>query len=220
MIESYRADYPGEFVVVNTKWSGGKKDQQREWIPNPIENQHISGRAVCIGSDTDLGRFNYSVLQRHRGGLLGSKKVQTYSIGSVAQEMRLDFAVENSPEKLNELIASQYAENNVVYTSARNCIAHPGSFYLIPRNPLLINFVTPVYLAAFDSHKEIFLLGYTKDHPETNLRWRQQLADVINTYKGTKFFAIGEPSNMPDEILSCSNLETMNYHEWVSYADV
>ena len=51
----YRADYPGEFVVIESRWISGKKEEKREWIPNPIENQHISGRAACIGSTFDQG---------------------------------------------------------------------------------------------------------------------------------------------------------------------
>ena len=51
--ERYRTDYTGEFLITQATWSGGKKRQKREWVANPIENQHISGRAVCIGSDGD-----------------------------------------------------------------------------------------------------------------------------------------------------------------------
>ncbi len=49
MLERYRKEYDGEFVIVENKISGGKKYQEREWIDNPIENQHISGRAAVIG---------------------------------------------------------------------------------------------------------------------------------------------------------------------------
>jgi hypothetical protein len=68
----YRTDYDGEFIVTQSTWSGGKKRQKREWVANPIKNQHISGRAVCIASDHDLPNFDYTRLQRHRGGLLGT----------------------------------------------------------------------------------------------------------------------------------------------------
>ena len=47
----YRQDYAGEFVILETRWTKGKKVERREWIENPIQNQHISGRAVCIGSN-------------------------------------------------------------------------------------------------------------------------------------------------------------------------
>jgi hypothetical protein len=33
----------------------------REWIPNPIENHHISGRAACIGSTTDIDAFDFTL---------------------------------------------------------------------------------------------------------------------------------------------------------------
>ena len=69
----YRIDYPGEFVITHTRWAGGKKDETREWIANPIENHHISGRAACIGHTSEKQYFDYTRLQNHRGGLLGSK---------------------------------------------------------------------------------------------------------------------------------------------------
>ena len=127
----YRTDYAGEFVILETKWSAGKKSEQREWIPNPIENHHLSGRAACIGSTLDLYRFDYTRLARHRGGLLGSKKLQTYGTGIVAQQMRLDFAVETDLTNINKLLETNYQTDNIVYTSPRYCAANPGKFYLI-----------------------------------------------------------------------------------------
>jgi hypothetical protein len=119
----YRTDYAGEFVILETRWGAGKKEETREWIPNPIENHHLSGRAACIGSDLDRWQFDYTRLQRHRGGLLGSKKLQTYGTGSIAQQMRLDFAVETNTNNLNKILATGYQQDNIVYTTARNCIS-------------------------------------------------------------------------------------------------
>lgn len=219
----FRADYPGEFVVVNTIWEGGKRTEQREWIANPIENQHISGRAACIGSrdsrQPQLG-FDYRVLQRHRGGLLGSLKLQTYGTGEIAQDMRLDFAVDVDPKILQTLIENKYYEDNVVYTTARNCIDNPGDFYLIPQNPRLLMPALPVYLAAFDGHREIFLLGYSKqmvfDHP----RWFDNVNEVFEAYTGVKFWLVGEPTIMPDLWLENANVRTMTYREFISYCDI
>lgn len=219
----FRADYPGEFVVVNTIWEGGKRTEQREWIANPIENQHISGRATCIGSrdsrQPHLG-FDYRVLQRHRGGLLGSLKLQTYGTGEIAQDMRLDFAVDIEPVILQKLIENKYYEDNVVYTTARNCIDNPGDFYLIPQNPRLLMPALPVYLAAFDGHREIFLIGYSKqmtfDHP----RWFDDVNEVFKAYNGVKFYLVGEPTIMPELWLECANVSTLTYREFISYCDV
>ena len=109
-----RADYDGEFIISHTRWSNGKKEQHREWIANPIQNQHISGRAACIGSDVDKCFFDYTRLQRHRGGLLASKKLQTYGIGAIALEMRLDFTVDSQSENLKPLIENNYYEDNEI----------------------------------------------------------------------------------------------------------
>lgn len=219
----YRIDYPGEFVITRSVWSGGKKTEEREWIPNPIENQHISGRAACIGTNTDRIGFNYTILQRHRGGLLGSKKLQTYGTGVIAEEMRLDFAVENNSEQLTKLIEVGYPENNVVYTSARNCIAYPGEFYLVPLNPPhLLTPIVPVYLACFDDHREIFLLGYTNDAYEQigNDCWVNQLFEIIQAYSSNKFYIVGEQSNIPEKLFDLPNVAPMSHREFISYADV
>ena len=64
MPERYRTDYDGEFVIVSNTIKNGKKHQEREWIENPIENQHISGRAAVIGNGDSRyitkvhGKFN------------------------------------------------------------------------------------------------------------------------------------------------------------------
>jgi hypothetical protein len=219
----FRADYPGEFVIVNTVWENGKRTEQREWIANPIENQHISGRAACIGSQDskqeELG-FDYRVLQRHRGGLLGSLKLQTYGTGLIAEDMRLDFAVDLDPVQLQKLIETKYYEDNVVYTTARNCIQNPGDFYLIPLAPRLLMPALPIYLAAFDGHKEIFLLGYSKQMVFDNERWVDSVNEVFTAYAGVKFWLVGEPTIMPDVWLEGANVNTMTYREFISYCDV
>lgn len=216
----YRTDYAGEFVVLETRWSAGKKQQVREFVPNPIENHHISGRAACIGTQADHSFFDYRRLQRHRGGLLGSKKLQTYGTGNIAQTMRLDFAVETNPEGLKILHDTDYHTSNIVYTSAKNCIANPGEFYLIPFNPKLLDATACVYLAAFDSHKEIFLLGYNRDVDFDKPNWPQEIVSIMQAYSGTKFYFVGQATNMYDDWLACANAECLSYREFISYCDV
>jgi len=68
--ERYRADYPGEFVVLKTRLENGQKVQEREWIPNPVENQHISSRAAVVIGTIVSKRYKESHLERHKGGHL------------------------------------------------------------------------------------------------------------------------------------------------------
>ena len=121
MIEArYRRDYSGEFLVTETRWVGGTKQQKREWIPNNIENHHISGRAAIILSDFDRSRFNYTRLQRHRGGLLGKKRLQTYGCGAIWQHLVLDFWVGKERSDVDGIIAQRYDERSTVYTYHRH----------------------------------------------------------------------------------------------------
>lgn len=216
--ERYRDDYNGEFVILGTKWSGGKKEQEREWVPNPIINQHISHRAVCIIGGRE--RFNYTILERHRGGLLSSKKVQTYGSGTIASEMRLDFTVEFDIEKLNEIKQRDYHKSSIVYTSVRQCLANPGNFYFIPYNPVLSQEAAVLYLAAFDGHKEIFMLGYNKDTPAGNNSWDSQVASVIRAYQGTTFYMLGHETTMPDSWIEQPNTKCLTRDEFISYCDI
>jgi hypothetical protein len=216
----YRTDYPGEFVITDTRWSGGKKEQQREWIANPIVNQHLSGRAVCIGSSNTRDQFKYTVLENHRGGLLGSLNLQTYGTAAIAQEMRLDFAVDTEFSNLEPLIKNKYTEQNIVYTTARNCVRQPGEFYLIPQAPPLGTLALPVYLAAFDGHKEIFMIGYDIETPAPQSDWEKQITEIMLAYAGTKFIMVGHKSNMFDAWLACPNTQVYTFREFITYCDV
>lgn len=215
----YRQDYDGEFVIVETRWAAGKKEQTREWVANPIENQHISGRATCILSNIDQFRFDYRKLENHRGGLLGSKKLQNYGTGHTARDMRLDFTVETDPVELSAIIESKYQEKNIVYTTTRQCLTHPGEFYLIPYNPNMCIEALVVYLAAFDGHKEVFILGANKTMSASNSAWLEQISRVIGIYRSTQFIAVGNSGTIPNIWYNSSNFKSMDYQEFISYCD-
>ena len=218
--EQYRADYEGEFVITESKWSAGKKTQNREWVKNPVNNQHISGRAACIASDVDKERFDYTRLQRHKGGLLGSKKLQTYGTGSITKEMRLDFAVEINKPILQDILARAYSTDNIVYTTTRNCLVNPGEFYLIPYNTLMAMEALILWLAAFDGHKEIYMIGYNNLTKGTTSEWMSHVNTVISVFPSVKFTLVGEETIMPVEWRKNANVECMTHRGFVTHCDV
>jgi hypothetical protein len=218
--ERYRKDYTGEFVVTDTVWSGGKKRMRREWLPNPIENHHISGRAACIASSIDIAEFDFTVLQNHKGGLLGSKKLQLYGTGKIAKLMRLDCAVEKDDNILTELVNRHYYKNNTIYTTPKMCLKHPGVFYPIPYNPSLINEVILAYLAAFDGHQEVFLMGYNDESGIGSNEWAHQLNQVMVAYPATKFFHVGYSSQAADLWKNNSNFQQLSHREFIIHCDV
>lgn len=218
--ERYRADYEGEFVITESRWSGGKKTQNREWVANPIDNQHISGRAACIGSNVHRDQFDYTRLQRHKGGLLSSKKLQTYGTGTIAKEMRLNFAVEIDKTIINDLVESGYVTDNIAYASTRTCLMHPGEFYLIPYNTLMALEALVLWMAAFDGHKEIYALGYSNDTVGTVSEWSAHVNGVLTAYPSTKFTFVGEESNVPKEWRMNANVACMDVRPFISHCDI
>ena len=237
--EIYRADYDGEYVILNTKVEAGKKIIEKEWIDNPIQNQHISGRAAVIASGESRLVFDVTQLERHRGGLLGSKKLQTYGTGQLHKEMQLDFFISMDTDKLKECIENKYTERCTVYTSARNCIENPGEFFLIPQSMSGLTAVMATWLACFDGHQEIFWLGLdgqtdenynnniyiSKDDPRKQKatishKLNNSIAQLMQCYLSVDFYHVSNIKKVPEVWLEQPNFKQMTYREWISYCDV
>lgn len=217
----YRSDYPGEFVVLKTLYQNGKKQQEREWIENPIENRHISKRAAIIGSFCDTEQFDCTVLQGHRGGLLGTKSLQLYSSGDLWKKMKFDFLIATQRDQIDDILQNNYHNNNVVYSNVRMCIENPGHLFLVPYNPPMDQLALAVYLSAFDGHREIFLLGYNQETPGSKSRvWFEHVNYVFKAYQSVQFYLVGTASNMYPLWKKNRNVSTMDYRKFISYCDV
>lgn len=216
----YRRDYDGEFVVLTTRIVDGVKEQTRDWIPNLIENHHISNRAAIIGGRGDMELFDFRHLQRHRGGLLGKKRLQTYGSGDLWTDMRFDFFVTTDSEQIKLIAQKEYDKDATVYTNARFCVEQPGRFYLIPYGPALDNLATSIYVAAFDGHAEVFLLGYNKETLAQTSSWQQDVNAVMTAYQDTQFILVGVKSNMPDLWLRNTNVTHWPIRQFISHCDV
>lgn len=221
MIEArYRRDYIGEFVILETRLIDGIKKEQREWIDNPIKQDRISNRAAVICSRYDQKRFKHQRLERHRGGLLGSKRLQTYASGDIWTDMRLDFYVTGDKKILSEIVKLGYDESSVVYSGTAGVLAHPGHFYLVPYTPYLSNLATALYLASFDGHEEIFLIGCNVDVPFDDKNTNIDMLEVMRAYSGTKYISVGASTGHPSTWLELPNFSTIPLREFISYCDI
>jgi hypothetical protein len=77
-----------------------------------------------------------------------------------------------------------------------------------------------MYLAAFDGHQEIFMLGYHRDTEAGHPGWINQVCDVMRSYPGTQFTFAGVPSNVPDVWLDLPNARAINYPDFIGYCDI
>lgn len=221
MQKQYRRDYDGEHVLVHTIVRDGEKIHEREWIENPISNQHISGRAAVIGSDSDMWRFDFKMLKNHRGGLLGNKRLQLYGANYMWRHMTFDFVVAGIDAEIDEINNVGYYNENIVYANNKTCMQNPGKFYNIPFSKKLNELAGAVYMAAFDGHNEVFLIGYNKDLEETmGTNWVSDVNTVFATYTDTKFHLVGTEANMYDQWKNNRNVSCLNYRDFVTYCDV
>ena len=229
MPERYRTEYDGEFVITVNTIKNGEKHQEREWIDNPIENQHISGRAAVIGdgqsryNTTRHGKLNLKTkIEQHAGWHLGRKRLQSYGSEGCWREMQCDFYVEFDQQKLQEIKEDAYQERVSVYTNARNCIEDPGEYYLVPYGVRGKSVVVATWLACFDGHKEIFLLGVDgldgQDEPDVKLI--KQMNQVFDTYRTTKFYYVRDGAKADDMWRKNANFNHMTYAEFISYCDI
>lgn len=219
ILERYRRDYDGEFVLVETRLRDNRARQQREWIDNPVENHHISGRAVVIAERFARGNFTHRRLANHRGGILGTQSLQTYGHGDLWRDMRFDFFLTAQAESAADLVAQGYHHTTVVYSTTRLCVQNPGCFYPVPFQPPIDTVAQIVYLAAFDGHHEIFLMGFREDLPAGTRSWQQDVDQVIKAYAGTRFYTVGS-KNVPPLWLENPNTEVMEFRKFVCYCDV
>ncbi len=223
MIEQrFRDQYDGEHVVVDTVWRRGRKLQSKEFLKNPIVNQHISGRAVVIGEDETVRADVVKLLENHKGGLLGQKKLQTYGCEGVWKKIRLDFCVESNTEELRAMVEQDYVTNTAVYSTIRNCLAFPGKFYTVPYGVRLQPAAQAAYIAAFDGHKEIFLVGIDGINPHTvyDTQIYKDLLQVFQVYTTTKFYLVTDGAKPNDEWRSCPNVEVWPYQKFIIHCDV
>jgi hypothetical protein len=220
--ELYRSDYDGEFVITNTIFKDGKKEQEREWVENPITNKHISDRATCIAVGTSIEGFLLNRLENHVGGLLGSLSMQVYGVQDVYKKLKCDFLVALGQDTLDEIKESEYDENNIVYTSTKGCLENQGAFYLIPQSTRSTPHATAVWLACFDEHKEIFLFGYDQynDIAEKQIKMIDSVNLVMKTYSSVKFYHVRKHGEMPESWKYLSNIDSMTIQEYVSYTDI
>lgn len=218
--ERYRTEYDGEFVITAATWSGGRKRLTKEWIDRSVTNTHVSNRAACIASAADLADFDFRILQHHKGGLLATQRLQLYGTADIAKLMRVDFVVEKHKEKLQELIDLGIDQRYITYANPRNCLRFPGRFHNIPYYPVMLNPGLLPYLAAFDGHTEIFLLGYHDDAGFGNPDWALQMRKVFQAYSSVKFVQVGHPGHMPECWRDLSNVSRLKFREFVYYADV
>lgn len=241
IFKKYRASYYGEDIVVDRNYTDGIWHDTTERVPNNLVNNQISNRAVVIGNGPSRLDWPLRIFNNRNSGLLGSKKVQTYGCNGLYRDFAPDFLIATGDKIVDEIAASNYHQNHIVYTSSIHTLEHPGKFYLIPFDPYTDAGTTAMYIAAFDGHKKIYLLGFdnqtlrgknnniyagtsgydAKDMYVGDAKWIHDRKVIFDLYNDVEFILVAnEPMVLPEPWKYCSNLRQLDYRWFKKEADL
>jgi len=239
--KNYRKDYTGEDIIVERKKEGTRWYETVETVPNAVTNNQISNRAVVVGNSPSRLEFNIQHLKKF-SGLLGADTLQTYGCNALYRDFTPDFLVASGDEIVKEIASSEYVKDNIVYTNAMHLLEYPGKFYLIPYNPYADAGTTAAYIAAFDGHKKIYLLGFEEQDTENynynvyagtngydaldvdvlSDKWVSNRIELFNLYDDVDFVWVTPRgrSTVPESHKSCLNFRQVSHRDFVLEADL
>jgi hypothetical protein len=241
--KKYRKDYTGEDIIVERKHEGSVWHTTTETIPNAITNNQISDRAVVIGNGPSRLDFNLQYLKKPQG-LLGATTAQTYGCNALYRDFTPDFLIATGNNGIvDEVASSKYVENNIVYTNAIHLLEYPGKFYLIPYDPYADSGTTAAYIAAFDGHKKIYLVGFDGHDLDghnnnvysntngydpkwnfdiENQKWIDNRVQLCNVYSDVDFVWVTKmgKNNMPEKLKWCNNYRQITFRDLVLECDL
>ena len=243
----YRANYTGENVIKSLTYQNAAWTQETEFAPNAVTNLQISNQAVVLGngpSRTELYPQGdlFGLLKNHKGGLLAAGAVQTYGCNAIVRDFVPDFVVCND-EMAAEMVNNGYCDQTIVYGNANMVLSYPGKFYLTPQDPSWDMGAIAAYLACFDGHNKVYLLGFDCHTGETNYHmnvysgtpgypdvteptteefFSQTLQQVLNTYHNVDFVRVVPTENlyMPERWKYQLNLRQITFSNFVKEVDL
>jgi len=237
----FRSDYTGENITVRSWWENNQWNYAQEKIDNGVINIQTSNRAVAIGNGDSRAKYELFLLKNHRAGR-GAAAVQTYGCNAIYRNFSPTFTVATGPAVCKEIAESDYCDDQIVYANSEIVAQYPGKFYLIPQDMHYNSGALAAYLACFDGHKKVYLMGFdcgagenynnnmyagTNGYAPANQNysdelWVKTLVHVMETYNDVEFIRVMPTQDWycPDEWKGMSNFRQITYGNFVTEVDL
>lgn len=249
----YRKDYTGEDVNVAAEYVNQQWNYETEHVANPFENLPMSNRAVVVGNGVTRLAFDLKLFLASRDTTawgersewkppITTKRFNTYGCNALYRNYQPDFLVATGEAMIQELAADEYCANNIVYANKQTVTAYPGKFHYVPQDPQWNSGSVATYLAAFDGHKKVFMIGFdgvdsadssytvyagTNAYPAAHDAasedyWELSMAAVFNSYPDTSFIRVCPTKNfrVPEAWKYCLNYRSVDFRQFVLEADL
>ena len=156
----YRTNYTGENITTEARQQGSTWQYTSEWVPISVFNSQTAKVATVIGNGDSRKLFELKLAIDHQAGMLGNKTMQTYGCNAGYRDSTPTFLIATGNEMCQELAESGYCDTHIVYANADKVLKYPGKFYLIPQDITANSGTIAAYLACFDGHEKVYLLGF------------------------------------------------------------
>jgi len=248
----YRKDIVKEEVNIIGLFLSDKWQYQTEDIAIP-QFKTLSNHAVVIGNGKTCTEFDLTKLIPSReftkwgeAGPWIDKRCRrnffTYGCNAIYRNFKPDFIVATGDGIVKEIAESTVDKTNIIYAYNKNLEKYPGKFNLLPQNPELNAGAIAAYMAAFDGHKRVYLLGFDGidtignnynmfagtpnypplDYPIYEESWIRNLDTVMQVYNDTEFVRVAPSQRFrqPEQWKDNLNYRQIDFRQFVLEADV
>lgn len=222
----YRKDITAETVNLIGLYIEDKWKYQTEDIVIP-QFENLSDHAVVVGNGITANEFDLTVFLPYRESTpwgeitpwkykRQTRNFFTYGCNAIYRNFKLDF-VSCVGEGIIQEIAESVRDKTgtVFYAYSQYLELYPGNFSFLPQNPNFNSGAMAAYMAAFDGHKKIYMLGFDGiDTPNNNYNmfagtnnyppldasinedyWTRSLNTVMQVYGDTEFIRVCPTKN-------------------------
>ena len=250
LVKQYRNNYYGEHVNLVGTYKNSEWEYTKEFLNPSFDVKPLSDIAVVIGNGESRLEFDMRHFMSFKTGPLdtnwskqyGRKKFYTYGCNALYRDFSPDFLFVTGDEITKEVVNSGYCEDHVVYANNWVLPQYPNKFHYIPENPAYNSGALAAYMAAFDGHKKIFMLGFdgndtnnlncnvynntngypTKEYQTLEEFWVVALKNVMDVYDDTEFIRVAPSENFrtPEPWKYNLNFRTISFRQFVLEADI
>ena len=239
IFKRYRTDYTGEYLIYNVSLTDGSYEEHREWIPNNIDNNSHYGTAVVLGNGTGRNSVALNKIKNHRTGIGGVNRMQSYGCNALHRDFAPDFLITTNTKIIEEINEKQISDNTMILTSGINMLHYPGKFHMLPYSISMNTGALATYMACFDGHKKVYLLGFDNQTGERNNnvyantpnydseeikvssgKWELSMLQVFRTFPEVTFTRVEPRGENPKYWKSCLNYRTVTARQFALEVDL
>jgi hypothetical protein len=241
----YRSTYPSEAAIAELVYKSGEWTSQTSQISLTDNVWPSYGRcAVVFGNGISRKKFDSKLLSNRSLNSIPEKVLRTYGCNSSYKDVPTDFLVVTNKTVLEDVVQNGIMYRTRVFLSRALKLRYPfypsTQVHNIPQDPPFNAGATAAYLAAFDEHKKVFLLGFDgiddpnasynlyegtpgyPDAPYSEEYWVRSMMEVFLAYPKVDFVRVMPESTcrIPEAWKYAPNFRQINYNQFVLEADL